>query len=392
MTAHDHKECLRRAYADMSLGNPQTFMELLAPDVVYTVIGSTAFSHVLRGRDELLERLVLPLGSSLATPLSIEIQTLIAEGDAVAMPARGHSTLQSGAPYNNTYCFVFRFSADHIAEVTEYLDTALVARAFGVPAQREKLLQHMDLNMWEMFRDIVRLGRGGELLETPELYMGASPRGAAFHNMAMIKGPIEIDALFAAIRGFFVERGRAFSIWVRAHADAALEAALRERGFTQFITMPGMALLGDPGTPCKPADLKIRRATTEEGRRDYQRITADAYATYGAPPEYAADAFASLESVCAPHIQGFIGYVKDKPVAAATVYVSHGVAGIGWVGTVPEHRGHGFAEAVTWAAIREGFRHGAGFANLQAAPMGRPIYERMGFITPTEYRVLVGHI
>jgi len=28
------------------------------------------------------------------------------------------------------------------------------------------------------------------------------------------------------------------------------------------------------------------------------------------------------------------------------------------------------------------------FANLQASPMGRPIYERMGFVTMTEYRVL----
>ena len=33
---------------------------------------------------------------------------------------------------------------------------------------------------------------------------------------------------------------------------------------------------------------------------------------------------------------------------------------------------------------------GASLASLQASPMGRPIYERMGFITPTEYRVLFG--
>ena len=66
------------------------------------------------------------------------------------------------------------------------------------------------------------------------------------------------------------------------------------------------------------------------------------------------------------------------------------MAGIGWVGTIESARRRGYAEAVTWAAVREGFRRGAAFANLQASVMGRPIYERMGFLTLTEYRVLVG--
>ncbi len=57
--------------------------------------------------------------------------------------------------------------------------------------------------------------------------------------------------------------------------------------------------------------------------------------------------------------------------------------------SVREDAGGLAVEAVTWAALREGFRRGGAFANLQASPMGRPIYERMGFITLTEYRVLI---
>ena len=87
-------------------------------------------------------------------------------------------------------------------------------------------------------------------------------------------------------------------------------------------------------------------------------------------------------------MQGFVGYVDGTAVAAAALYLTHGVAGIGWVGCVPSARGRRYAEAVTWRAVREGFRRGASFANLQASPMGRPVYERMGFATPTEYRVL----
>jgi GNAT superfamily N-acetyltransferase len=258
--------------------------------------------------------------------------------------------------------------------------------------QHADLLRRMDLNMWEMYREITRLGRGSELFETPQFYMAANPHGTLFNNMVMIRDAVDTDTLFAAIRDFYVQRRRPFSVWTRAHADADLESVLRARGFEDFFAMPGMALLRDPGTRCEPVGLEIRATTTDQGRRDYLYVTAEAYATYGSPREYAEDAFVSIESVCAPHVQGFVGYVDGKPAAAAMVFVTHGVAGIDWVGTVPEHRGHGFGEAVTWAAIREGFRRGGTFANLQASPMGRPIYERMGFITPTAYRVLVGTV
>jgi GNAT superfamily N-acetyltransferase len=151
-----------------------------------------------------------------------------------------------------------------------------------------------------------------------------------------------------------------------------------------------MALPGDPGTTCQPEGLAIRRVATDEGRRDFLHVTAEAYAVYQHPRALAEDQFVALESVCAPHVQGFVGYAGTAPAAAAAVYLTHGVAGIGWVGVVPAHRGRRYAEAVTWAAVREGFRRGGAFASLQASPMGRPVYERMGFVTPSEYRVLVG--
>lgn len=383
-------ESVRRAFEEVGRGNPALLIELLAPDVVYTLIGTTPVSGVHRGRDAVLAEVFGPLLAALDGPLQFDIRGLLADGDHVVMQAAGHARLRSGAPYDNTYCMVFRFAAGRIAELTEYLDTQLVARAFAVPAGRDRLLRAMDLNCWEMFRDTVRLGRGGELLETPQFYLGYGPHGTIFHNMVMVRDAIDLDVLARAVQRFYLSRGVPFSIWTRAHADGELEAELRARGFETFTTMPGMALLGDPGTRCEPPELEIRAVADDGGRRDYLHVSATAYATYGAPPEYAEDVFAALDSICAPHIQGFVGYVDGAPAAAAAVYITHGVAGIGWVGTVPEQRRHGYAEAVTWAAIRAGFRRGGAFANLQASPMGRPIYERMGFITPTEYRVLFG--
>lgn len=47
--------------------------------------------------------------------------------------------------------------------------------------------------------------------------------------------------------------------------------------------------------------------------------------------------------------------------------------------TVPEHRGRGLGEALTRAVLVEAQRRGVKSANLNAAVMGRPMYQRMGF-------------
>ncbi|WP_420595584.1 GNAT family N-acetyltransferase [Deinococcus sp.] len=47
--------------------------------------------------------------------------------------------------------------------------------------------------------------------------------------------------------------------------------------------------------------------------------------------------------------------------------------------TVPEQRGRGLGEALTRAVLAEAQRRGLKSANLNAAIMGRQIYERMGF-------------
>jgi ketosteroid isomerase-like protein len=383
-------DALRAALDEFSRGNPAPFMELLAPDVVYTTIGRTQLSGTYRGRDDLMTRLMMPLAGALATPLALHVQQVIADGDRVAAQAVGRATLQSGAPYDNVYCFVFRLAGGVVAEVTEYFDTQYFAQSFGVPADRTRLVRLMDLNMWEMFRDIIRIGRGGELVERPGFTMARSPNANFFHNMVFVRDALDVDELIAAVTAWYGPGATPFSIWTRPHADEAVEAALQARGYMQILSLPAMALLGDPGTRCEPDGLDIRPAVDEQGRRDYLEVTAEAYSTYQQPREMTDDAFASLDSVCAPHIQGFVGYAGGAPVAAAAVYLTHGVAGIGWVGTVSSARGKRYAEAVTWAAVREGFRRGASFASLQASPMGRPVYERMGFITPSEYRVWVG--
>ena len=59
--------------------------------------------------------------------------------------------------------------------------------------------------------------------------------------------------------------------------------------------------------------------------------------------------------------------------------LSHGIAGIYWVGITPEARKRGLAEACTRWVGNAAFERGARCVVLQASPQGEPIYRRMGY-------------
>lgn len=81
----------------------------------------------------------------------------------------------------------------------------------------------------------------------------------------------------------------------------------------------------------------------------------------------------------------------ERPAGIAMTIVTHGVAGIYWVGCTEEARGRGLGWAVTAAAVNAGFDLGAEIASLQASPMGESLYRRMGFETIYDYRLYLCH-
>jgi ketosteroid isomerase-like protein len=89
-------------------------------------------SGTFRGKQEVIDKLLKPLRARLAAgPVVFTIDRLIAEGDYVAMQARGRATSRSGRPYNNTYCIVARIADGKVKEMTDYADTELVTSALG---------------------------------------------------------------------------------------------------------------------------------------------------------------------------------------------------------------------------------------------------------------------
>ena len=133
--------------------------------------------------------------------------------------------------------------------------------------------------------------------------------------------------------------------------------------------------------------VTIRRLDSSAQANDYWRIAGASYAELGFPPEVFTQ-YTDDDGLLGEGVVAFLGEVDGEPAAIAMTIVTDGVAGIYWVGSLPTARGKGLGRAVTAAATNAGFGLGADLASLQASPMGRPIYEAMGYRTIYAYRLL----
>jgi ketosteroid isomerase-like protein len=131
MGATENKELIRNMFAELSKGNGQAFLDAIADDVRFTIIGTSKYSSTFKGKSDLTSRLLGPLAAQLEGALVITPYNFVAEGDHVAMQSHGKSMTKSGKSYNNNYCHVFRIAGGKVQEVTEYLDTELITSAFG---------------------------------------------------------------------------------------------------------------------------------------------------------------------------------------------------------------------------------------------------------------------
>jgi ribosomal protein S18 acetylase RimI-like enzyme len=247
-----------------------------------------------------------------------------------------------------------------------------------------------DLNYAEAMRDLTRRA-GGTVLDEDGLLFYAAPHPLpVFANGVMRTGAASSpERALARARDFFGARRRGFSIIVRAHADSDLRAVAEAAGLSVYGEAPGMLLDHRLAAAQAPDGVELREVSSEADVRSFAAVQGAAYATYGMPPDVTPVMLGSLEVLRAPHIATFLALVDGEPAAGAMLVVTHGVAGIYWVGTTPAARGRGLAELCTRAASNRGFDLGARVAALQASVMGEPIYARMGYVEVTRYPIVV---
>jgi ribosomal protein S18 acetylase RimI-like enzyme len=253
-----------------------------------------------------------------------------------------------------------------------------------------EILALSDLNLAEATREMARWHLDSEIEERGELLCvaGPDPFPAGYANAALALGPKpprDPRGLVEGARAFFAGRRRGFTFWTRAHLDAELAQACAGAGLRALSDSPGMWLAA--ALPDAPAPPGTRVALVDDvaGMRDFASVCARAYASVGLPPAVCARQLAQPEHLLAPHVLAVVGYGGGEAQSAALALLSHGIAGLYWVGTVPEGRKRGLGEACTRLVGNAAFARGARALVLQASRDGEPIYRRMGYREITRY-------
>jgi GNAT superfamily N-acetyltransferase len=255
-----------------------------------------------------------------------------------------------------------------------------------------KINRTTHLNLIDSSRQLFELDPGAEIEAGDGWLFGSGRSSHPVISNAAFRADDDRDPaeVVERARSFFSARGRGFAVWARAGAseDRDLIETAEETGLTRVYEMPAMVLDERPPEQPPPAGVELRRVSSAADAGDFWRVATSAYASNGFPPEVFAY-YESHRGLVAANAAAFLAFADGRPVAIAMTLVSHGVAGIYWVGTLEQARGRGLGGMVTAAAVNAGFDLGGEIASLQASPMGKPVYERMGFETIFDYRLLI---
>lgn len=153
--------------------------------------------------------------------------------------------------------------------------------------------------------------------------------------------------------------------FTHVHDDAIMTLELRKR-VQNIVTAPALAIheVSNAQDLQQLCDVEqVAFESTAEGIRLY-------YQTY-------------LASGFGPG-QGwrhFTGSLNDRVVASASLLLSHGVAGIYGIGTLPEARRQGVAASMMLHILNEAERLGYHIATLSPTEQSKRLYQRIGFRT-----------
>jgi ketosteroid isomerase-like protein len=133
MSTVENRKLLQGIFEEMARGNPRALSDAMAEDFRWVFPGNWSWSGSWGPKSVALGGLLRPLMAQFADGYRSEADLILADGDRVVVQARGYATTHRGAPYHQTYCYIFRVVDGRLTEVVEHCDTALVERVLDAP-------------------------------------------------------------------------------------------------------------------------------------------------------------------------------------------------------------------------------------------------------------------
>ncbi|RQX00868.1 GNAT family N-acetyltransferase [Micromonospora inaquosa] len=177
-----------------------------------------------------------------------------------------------------------------------------------------------------------------------------------------------------------------WSIMVRGEASTSLVDLAARHGLRERSVLPLMACATDDIVfrPASTQQTSIRRVDAAESDRYTDVFTESFEAPEGV--------FGSLMGGAVLDTDGMTGYLAEesgRSIGTALGMQAHGAIGVFNIGVVPSARGRGLGRMLTEAVLRDGIAAGADVAYLHSSPMGRPLYESMGFVLVENWTMFV---
>ena len=192
-----------------------------------------------------------------------------------------------------------------------------------------------------------------------------------------------------------LERGRAHAVGsvvrLREGMDDRFIPILTQAGLVaadEATITPGMVAfpidretIADAITPSHLPGFEIHRVMDAVGLDHHRKVVTEGF---GSPPAVA------LGTTCAelldrPECVVYVGYADGVPVASGLGWRTGRVMGVYAIATVPTARHRGVGAAMTARIVTDGLASDCDVAALQASELGRPIYERLGFLIDVRY-------
>jgi hypothetical protein len=144
-------------------------------------------------------------------------------------------------------------------------------------------------------------------------------------------------------------------------------------------------MLRPPGgdLPPSPPGLRIEEVHDEEGLRAFETAIVDGFPISELAGQGPSAAF-KIDMLADERQRLWVGWEGDQPVSAASAFLMAGVNNVTLVATLPEARGRGYGAALTWRAT---LADPALPAMLLATDDGRPVYERLGYLSLFRFTV-----
>lgn len=186
------------------------------------------------------------------------------------------------------------------------------------------------------------------------------------------------EAVVAEVLGQIASAGLPYCLQLRPGAPEQLAALAADRGMVKEEPIPLMLLESTRGLKAaqEVEHLQIHQLAPEEALL-HAKIAAQGFEA----PEKPFVQLMTPTVLQRPGARCYVGTIGDDVVTTGLGVTIGDFVMILNIATPPEHRGHGFAAAVTARAVPDGFASGASWSFLQSSVPGYGVYSRLGYIT-----------